>query len=171
RVAQALEAVQLERLHGIDRAELVGDEDLSAGPRDAGELRDGELRTPNVVQHSMAAREVELRVAEGKAHDVAFDEAHVRRRLLTPDLEVVRSRVDSDDLVDEQRERERQRSRATTRVESNLVPAERPEEPAHAVGEVGRALFLECQPQLDAHATPPSAASDRASSSASSRVE
>ena len=79
RVAQPLEAIHLETQERIDRAELIGDEDLAAGPRDARELRDGELRAAHMVEDAMAADEVELRVAEGKARDVALVEADVRR--------------------------------------------------------------------------------------------
>ena len=57
----------------VDRAELVGDEDLPAGAGDARELRDGELGAAHVMEHAVAADEVELRVAERQRHDVALD--------------------------------------------------------------------------------------------------
>ena len=56
RVPQPLETVHLERPQRVDRPELVDDEHPAARARHARELRDRELRTPDVMQEpDMAA--------------------------------------------------------------------------------------------------------------------
>src|SRR4026209_1240691 len=59
RVADALEAVELEAPDRVDVPELVGEKDPAAGARDPGELRDHELRPSHVVEHTQAGREGE----------------------------------------------------------------------------------------------------------------
>ncbi len=152
RVAQMLEAILLEAQERVDRAELVGDEDLPAGTRDARELGDGELGPAHVMQHAVAADEVELRVAERQAHHVGFLEADVRRRRRAPRLEVVHARVDADDLGDVRRECEGDGTGAAAGVERGLVAGERPQQPPHPLREVVASPLLEREPQLDAHA-------------------
>src|SRR5262245_45112028 len=169
-VAKPLEAVHLEAQQRVGRPELIRDEDAAARPRDARQLGDGELRPANVMQDSVAAAEIELRIAERQRHDVALEQPHVRGSRRTAGLEVLGVGVDADDLGHEGREREGQGARPAARVERDLVARERREEVTHALGEVGRPLLLQRQPQLETHA-PSVAASERARSSASSRVE
>ncbi|HEU5206280.1 MAG TPA: hypothetical protein VFT94_01605 [Gaiellaceae bacterium] len=151
RVAQSLEPVHLEAHERVDRAELVGDEDLPAGTRDASELRDGERGHANVVENAMAAGEVELRVAERKLHDVALEEPHVGRCVRPARVEVVHTRVDADDLRDAGRQGEGDGSCPAPGVERDLGAGERPEEAPESVGELGSALLLQGKPKVDAH--------------------
>jgi hypothetical protein len=61
-VARALESVHLEAAQRVHRAELIGDEDAPSRTRHAGQLGHDELRTPDVVEHAEAGREIEGRV-------------------------------------------------------------------------------------------------------------
>ncbi len=90
----------------------------------------------------MAAGEVELRIAERKPHDVAFEESHVVRRARPRRVEIVDTRVDSDGLGDVGRERESDGSRATAGIECHLVAGERPEQASEAIGEIRSSLLL-----------------------------
>jgi hypothetical protein len=124
RVAQVLEPIHLHAQQRIDRSQLIGDEDSSARASNACQLRDGQLRASYVVQHAMAAREVEARVVEGKLCYVTLDEADVVGRSDTAGLEVVGSCVDTHDLEDVRSKSEGERSGTTAGVESCLRPGE-----------------------------------------------
>ena len=171
RVAEPLEAIHLDAQERIDRAELIRDEELPAGSRDAGELGDGELGAPHVMENTMTADEIELGVAVGEAHHVGLFEAGILGRGRARGLEILDTRVDADDLRHLRSESERHGAGAASSVEDRLVPRERPEEPAQALREVGAPLLLQGQAQLHAHVAASALASERASSSASSRVE
>ena len=93
-----------------------------------------------MVENAETARDVEGRVAERQRRRVALDEADVPGRELATGVEIVGSRVDRDDLADVRSERQRERAGAGPRVERDLVPGERPEQAAHALAELGRAL-------------------------------
>ncbi len=71
-----------------------------------------------------------------------------------PGLQELGSRVDRDDLADVSSEREREGAGARAGIERDLTPREGPQESAHAVAELARALFLERESQLDAHERP-----------------
>ena len=135
RIAQALEAVLLEAPERVDRAELIRDEDAAAGPCDAGQLRDGELGPPHVVQEPKAARDVEAPITERERRHLALLEAHVLGSDRAARLEVVGVGVDADDLAHARRERERERPHAAARVERDLGARERAEQPADALRE------------------------------------
>ncbi len=109
----------------------------------------------DVVENAMAAHDVELRVAERERHDVALDEADVGGRVRAAGVEVVGTRVDADDLGDERGEGERHRPRPAAGVERDLVAGERAEQAPDAVGEIRRALLLQREPKVDAHASSP----------------
>ncbi len=155
RVTQMLEAILLEAQKRVDGAELIGDEDLPAGTRDARELRDGELWPAHVMQHAVAADEVELRVAEGEAHDVGLLEADVGRRRRAAGLEVVHARIDTDDLRDVRSECEGDGTGTAAGVQHRFVAGERPQQPPNPLREVVASPLLESEPQLDAHVRAP----------------
>ena len=119
----------------------------------------------------MAADEIELGVAVGKAHHVGFLETDVAWCGGARGLEVLGARVDADDLGHAGSDGEGDGAGAAPGVEDGLVPGERAEEPAHALLEIGASLLLQGQAQLDAHVATSALASERASSRASSRVE
>src|SRR5579862_1326968 len=59
RVTRALERVELDRGKRVTRCQLVDDEHRAARPKDAGHLRDHELRPHDVVERTCADDEIE----------------------------------------------------------------------------------------------------------------
>src|SRR4051794_13409979 len=129
RVTCALEGVQLMRGDRVDGRDLVDHEDATAGPRDANELGDHELRPRNVVESAERPRQVERRRLERELRRVALDELDVRRALRTPAalLEQLGNEVDRDHLANVARKRERKRAGAAAGVERALLTTRRGE--------------------------------------------
>jgi hypothetical protein len=141
RIPRALEPVQLEGRERVVRRDLVDDENQAAGPRDAGELRDRQLRPLDVVKGPQRAAEIEGSALELEPRDVPLDEGRVRRGIRTRALEQLRHQVDTDDLADERGQRVGERTGARARIEGAFVPAEG-DELADADGELAGAPLL-----------------------------
>ena len=108
------------------RGELVDEEDPTARPNDAGQLGDHELGPSDVVERPRADGQVEARRLERKRGRIALDERDVADvPAEAPGFgEQLGRRVEPDDLTDDRRESERERSGSGSRVESALVPGE-----------------------------------------------
>ena len=141
-VARLLEAVGLGRDDRVDEPELVDEEDRAAGTRDPRELGDDELRAPGVMQDPHAARDVERSVLELQGGRVADEELAVRWRDLVARCDEVDREVDADDVLDEGRQRERERTGSAAAVERPLAAVERRQELLNAILERRRAPFL-----------------------------
>ena len=119
------------------------------GPRHARELGDDELRAAGVVQNPHAARDVERSVLERQGGRVADDELAVRRRELVARCDEVGREVDADDVLDEGRQRERERTGSAAAVQRALAAVERRQELLDAILERRRAPFLARQAVSD----------------------